>query len=69
MLRAGFRAKYLLDAAQKVASGELELRSLYSLPLGEAKERLMTIHGVGPKVADCVLLYGYGKVECIPKDV
>ncbi|TCL43288.1 DNA-3-methyladenine glycosylase family protein [Harryflintia acetispora] len=69
VLRAGFRAKYLLDAAQKVASGELELRALYSVPLGEAKERLMTIHGVGPKVADCVLLYGFGKVECIPKDV
>lgn len=69
VLRAGFRAKYLLDAAKKVASGELVLTELYALPLAQAKERLMTIHGVGPKVADCVLLYGFGRVECVPKDV
>ncbi|WRS27106.1 DNA glycosylase [Oscillospiraceae bacterium MB08-C2-2] len=68
-LRSGFRAKYLLDAAQKVAKGELVLEPLYTAPLDEARQSLMTVHGIGPKVADCVLLYGLGRIECVPMDV
>lgn len=68
-VRAGFRAKYILDAARKVASGEVDLGSLYTMLMYEAKAELMKIHGVGPKVADCTLLYGLGRVECVPMDV
>lgn len=68
-IRAGFRAKYIVDAAQKVASKEIDLESLKSLPYEEAKKVLMQIKGVGPKVADCVLLFGAGHIEAFPRDV
>ncbi len=68
-LRAGFRAKYIEDACRKVKSGAVDLEKLKELPYSEAKEMLMQIKGVGPKVADCVLLFGAGHIEAFPKDV
>ncbi len=68
-LRAGFRAKYILDAAQKLASGEVEIEKIKALPLDEAREELMKIKGVGKKVADCSLLFGFGRIEAFPVDV
>ena len=68
-LRSGFRAKYLLDAAQRVSSGELSLSALAEAPLPEARRMLQTVNGVGPKVAECVLLYGCGRLEAFPVDV
>ena len=68
-LKCGYRAAYILDAAWLVSEGELELNALYALPVEEARRELMCIRGVGPKVAECVLLYGFGKVECYPLDV
>ena len=69
VLRAGFRAKYIIDAAQKVASGEVDLENIKKLSCDEAREELMKICGVGPKVADCALLFGLGFTEAFPKDV
>lgn len=69
VLRAGFRAKYISDAAQKVKSGEVRLYELYEMPMDEAREELMKIKGVGAKVAECTLLYGLGRVEAFPVDV
>lgn len=68
-LRAGWRAAYLLDAARLVAGGELDLDRVAGLPLEEARRELMRIRGVGPKVAECVLLYGMGRTEAFPMDV
>ena len=68
-LRSGFRAKYIIDAAQKVSSGEVDLAKVREIPYAEAKAELMKIKGVGPKVADCVLLCGFGKTEAFPIDV
>lgn len=68
-LRAGFRAGYLLDAAQKVVSGTVDLSSLFTLPMEEAREQLRQIRGVGPKVAECALLYGFHRLEAFPVDV
>ncbi len=68
-LRAGFRAKYLLDAARKIGSGEIELDTVAALPYQDAKAVLMQIAGVGPKVADCALLYGFHRLEAFPADV
>lgn len=68
-LRAGFRAKYIVDAAKKVVSGEVPLYSLSQLPLEEGLNSLMKITGVGPKVASCALLYGCGKKDAFPIDV
>jgi N-glycosylase/DNA lyase len=69
LIRAGFRAKYIHDAAVKVALGEIDLEKIKALPTDEAKKALMKINGVGPKVADCVLLYGFHRRESFPIDV
>ena len=68
-LRAGFRARYLVDAAQKVASGEVVLENCRSLPYENAQKELMKITGVGVKVADCTLLFGLHRIEAFPVDV
>lgn len=68
-LRSGFRARYLIDAAQKVCSGEVCLASLHTMPLEDARNMLMQIVGVGRKVADCALLFGFYRLECFPVDV
>lgn len=68
-LRAGFRGKYLLDAARKVASGLVSEQEINSLPDDQAREKLMQIYGVGTKVADCVLLYSFGRNRIVPMDV
>ena len=68
-LRSGFRAKYLTDAVEKVLSGEVGLEKAKSLPLDEARDELMKIRGVGPKVADCTLLFGMYRIDALPKDV
>lgn len=68
-IRSGFRARYVLDAARRVALGEVDLSAACSMPLNDARAMLMQICGVGPKVADCALLYGCGRVECFPADV
>lgn len=69
ILRCGWRAAYILDASRKVASGALPLEEIAVLPLKEAREALQTVKGVGPKVAECVLLYGMGRMEAFPMDV
>lgn len=69
VIRSGFRAKYIIDAAQMVASGEINLSELKNTDYDTAREKLMTIKGVGPKVADCMLLYGLSRIEAFPRDV
>ncbi len=68
-LRAGFRVRYILDAANKVASGQVRLPEIYGMSYDEGKAYLKTIVGVGDKVADCVLLFAYHKTEAFPSDV
>lgn len=68
-IRSGFRAKYIIDAAQKVSSGMLDLSAVSVAPIDEAMSVMQTVRGVGPKVAQCALLYGCGRIECFPVDV
>ncbi len=68
-LRAGFRAKYIRDAVEKVNGGEVCFEEINSLNLIEAREKLKLIKGVGDKVADCVLLFAFHKLDAFPKDV
>lgn len=68
-LRAGFRNKYILDAAQKVANGEVKLDKLKDMPIEQAREELIKIKGVGKKVAECALLYGCKHIDAFPVDV
>ena len=68
-LRAGFRAKYIIDAAKKVSSGEIDFGKIISSDIEFGREELKKICGVGPKVAECALLYGCKKAEAFPIDV
>ncbi len=66
-LKTGFRAKYLIDCAEKWQLGIFD--DFSSLPYEEAKEKLMTVKGIGEKVANCVLLFAGGKYNAFPVDV
>jgi N-glycosylase/DNA lyase len=67
--KLGFRAPYLSGTARKLAAGEVDLSRLGGRPLEEAREALLTLPGVGAKIADCVLLFAYGFQEAFPMDV
>lgn len=68
-LRSGFRAKYIIDAAKKLSSGQVDIDRVKQSNYEDGKNELMTILGVGKKVADCTLLYGFYKMESFPEDV
>lgn len=65
----GFRDTYLIDAAKKVENKKIDLKLINEMPIDEARLELQKIKGVGPKVAECTLLYGMHRMECFPKDV
>ena len=52
-----------------MASGQIDLKKIKAMPLEEAKTALLDIYGVGIKVANCALLFGFQFVECFPVDV
>lgn len=68
-LRAGFRNRYIIDSAKKVASGEVDLELCKTADYETSRAELMKITGVGVKVADCTLLFGMHRVEAFPVDV
>lgn len=69
VLKCGFRVPYIMDAVRKVYMGELDLDEVKNLSLADARNVLMTVHGIGPKVAECVLLYGMHRLDAFPMDV
>lgn len=68
-LKAGYRDKYIMDAAAKISCGEVCIDKLADMPTADAKKELMKIKGVGGKVADCILLFSLSRYEVFPKDV
>lgn len=67
-LGLGFRARYVAAAAEAVSEGRLDLESLYALPYEEARDRLISLDGIGEKVADCALAFAFDKREAFPID-
>ena len=67
--KLGFRAPYLWKTAHMVASGQLDLTNLRNLPTPAAREALIEAPGVGRKIADCTLLFGFGRQDAFPVDV
>lgn len=67
--KMGFRAPSLLNAARQVAEGKINLSKLRGMNYAGAKNELMTLRGVGPKIADCVLLFAGGFDTAFPVDV
>ena len=67
-VKCGYRASYIVDAVNKINSGEINVTELQSLPYEKVKEKLLTIKGVGEKVADCICLFSFGFFEAFPTD-
>ncbi len=65
----GYRAKYLKKAVEGVLSGKISESDIRNLSTKEAREALLSIFGVGNKVADCVLLFGLSRFDSFPVDV
>ena len=63
----GYRAPYLVDTIKKIKDG-FNLDELKTMPTEQAKQKLLTLKGVGPKVADCVLLFGLEHKKVFPVD-
>lgn len=67
--KGGFRCRYIVDSAAMIVSGEAGVKALSELPTDDARSLLMKLPGVGPKVADCILLYSGIKKDVFPTDV
>lgn len=65
----GYRAGYVLDAATKVATGELDLEQIANCKDEVLLRRLQTVSGVGIKVASCTALFGYHRLQALPVDI
>lgn len=69
-LGLGFRDKRIYETTQKVLKKEIDLENMQNLNTQEAREELLKLPGVGPKVADCILLFSTLKrFEVFPIDV
>ncbi|WP_028828932.1 DNA-3-methyladenine glycosylase family protein [Proteocatella sphenisci] len=67
-IKIGFRAPYIVKSARMILDGEVDLKSLDKLEYEEACKELVKLVGVGPKVADCILLFGNGRDIAFPVD-
>jgi N-glycosylase/DNA lyase len=65
----GFRAKYILQAARIVSEGRVDPHSLENMDTEYARSVLLCFPGIGPKVADCIMLFSMAKLDAFPVDV
>lgn len=66
--KLGYRAPYLVDAAAKISSGQIDLHGLSSRSDKKVFETLKQISGVGNKVSNCICLFAYGRTRLAPVD-
>jgi len=69
LCKLGYRAERVRETARLIDRGDFDLEALRDLPYADAKEMLLSLPGVGAKVADCVLLFSLDKLEGFPIDV
>ncbi|MBR4304282.1 MAG: DNA-3-methyladenine glycosylase 2 family protein [Clostridia bacterium] len=67
-LRCGYRAPYIINAAKTVSANDDFFDRLAALDTVAARKKIMELEGVGPKVADCFLLFGMHKLDAFPVD-
>ena len=67
-LGLGYRARYVVSAAEKVARGEIDLMALRDVSYDDALSALLTLDGVGDKVANCIMLFCMDKPQAFPVD-
>jgi N-glycosylase/DNA lyase len=66
----GYRAPFVVQSARRVVAngGAAWLENLRGSTLEEARAELVTLHGVGRKVADCIAVFSLDKTACVPCD-
>ena len=69
LCKVGYRDKYICGASAYAAENPDWADEIFSMDYKDAKRKLMSLPGVGPKVADCVLLFAFEKYEAVPIDV
>jgi len=67
--RVGFRDKRIVETAKLINSGEVSIEEIKKMNLEDARKELQILPGVGPKVADCILLFAFDRKESFPVDV
>lgn len=68
LLGAGYRDTYLFETAKKLNDDKTLINSIYHLDTPTAEKKLCSLKGVGTKVADCILLFGYYRMDTFPVD-
>lgn len=69
IIKVGYRDKALIETGKRILSGEFDLAKAGSLSTEDLRKELLDLPGVGPKVADCILLFAYQRMEVFPVDV
>ena len=64
----GYRAEYIEKAAISLLNGEIDLNKLGNLSTIELRKALLKIKGIGEKVADCAIFFGFGRTDSFPVD-
>jgi len=67
--KLGYRAKNLRATARRVSSGQADVEAWSSLSDAELRKQLCALPGVGPKIANCVMLFAYERLRAFPVDV
>lgn len=67
--KVGFRDKRIVETSKILAKGDLDIEEIFQMTRDQGKDLLMTLPGIGPKVSDCILLFGFNKDEAFPVDV
>lgn len=67
-LKIGFRAPYIIELIEKINALKINLNIIDDLSTLDALDYLMTLNGVGPKVASCILLFAYKRFDVFPID-
>jgi len=69
LTKCGYRAKYIIETAKIISSGKVDIYNFNNISTEEMRKKLVTLPGVGRKVADCIMLYSMRKFDAFPIDV
>lgn len=64
----GYRSEYVFNCAKMIDGGELDIEKLAKLPTAQLKEQLLKVKGIGEKVANCITLFGFNRLDSFPVD-
>lgn len=69
VIKVGYRDKALAETGRRICQGDFDVEKAEGLSTEELRKELLALPGVGPKVADCILLFAYQRMEVFPVDV